>query len=111
MVISNPQATIPLQTDADGAVRVSGTRVTLDTVIEFYQQGYTAEQIAEGFNTLLLADIHSVIGYYLSHRADVDAYLAQRRRQHDQIKRECEAKSPSNGLRERLLARKSERGL
>ncbi len=34
---------IPLETDADGVVRVGGTRVTLDTVVAAFKEGATAE--------------------------------------------------------------------
>jgi hypothetical protein len=40
---------VPLKFDADGNVRVSGTRVTLDTIIGFYEQGFGAEELAEDF--------------------------------------------------------------
>jgi uncharacterized protein (DUF433 family) len=111
MVISNPQTTIPLHTDQYGAVRVSGTRVTLDTILSFYQQGYTPEQIAEGFDTVPLADIHAVISYYLTHRAEVDGYLAGRQREHDGVKCQSELNAAPNGFRERLVERKAEQEL
>lgn len=34
---------IPLETDADGVVRVGETRVTLDTVVAAFKEGATAE--------------------------------------------------------------------
>jgi hypothetical protein len=37
---------VPLHTDADGVVRVAGTRVTLDTVVGAFEAGATAEEIA-----------------------------------------------------------------
>ena len=40
---------VPLQADADGVVRVGGTRVTLDTIVVAFQQGATAEEIAEQY--------------------------------------------------------------
>lgn len=111
MVISNPNTAIPLQTDSYGVVRVSGTRVTLDTIIGFYKQGETAEQLAESFDTVPLADIHAVISYYLNHQAEVEAYLTEGERRRDELKREIQSRLPTNGLREKLLARKAQRGL
>ena len=43
-VVADP---IPLQTDADGVVRVGGTRVTLDTVVAAFADGATAEERAQ----------------------------------------------------------------
>jgi hypothetical protein len=34
--------------------------------------------MVEQFPTLDLADVYAVIGYYLRHRADVDAYVERR---------------------------------
>lgn len=68
---------LPLQTDAGGVIRVSGTRVTLHTLISAYRQGDTPEAIHEGVPTVPLADIYAVIAYYLANRATVDAYMQQ----------------------------------
>ena len=38
-------APIPLEADLDGVVRISGTRVTLDTVVAAFKDGATAEEI------------------------------------------------------------------
>lgn len=96
---------VPLHTDADGVVRVAGTRVTLDTVLAAYRQGSTPEQIAEDYSSLETADVYAVITYYLRHREDVEAYLAKRRRKAEEVRREIEARHPSHGLRERLESR------
>lgn len=98
---------LPLQTDRDGAIRVGGTRVTLDTVIHAFQAGADAREIAEGFPSLSLADVYTVIGYYLRHRQEIDAYLAEREEQAGEIRRQYEARLGSQeGLKERLLARR-----
>src|SRR4051794_28349603 len=46
---------IPLATDSQGVLRVGGTRVTLDTVVEVYQAGSTPEEIARHYPSLELA--------------------------------------------------------
>jgi uncharacterized protein (DUF433 family) len=100
---------VPLREDLDGVVRVGRTRVTLDSVIAAFSTGATAEEIAQSYPTLDLADIYAVIAYYLHHRAEVDAYLADQRRQSAQARREQEARFDPTGLRERLLARRAAR--
>ena len=37
---------MPIHTDANGVVRVAGTRVTLDTLVGAFETGATAEEIA-----------------------------------------------------------------
>ena len=55
---------LPLTTDDDGVILVGGTRVTLDTLIAAFTEGATAEEIAQQYPSVRLADIYSVIGYY-----------------------------------------------
>jgi uncharacterized protein (DUF433 family) len=98
---------VPLRVDDTGTVRVGGTRVTLDTVIGFFNQGESPEEIAYGFDTLKLADIYTVIGYYLRHRAEVDAYLKQRDEEAEALRREIQAQPRYKEFRERLLARRA----
>lgn len=96
---------IPLSTDAGGVIRVGGTRVTLDTVIDTFMTGASPEEIAQDFPVLDLDDVYAVITYYLRHRAEVDTYLQARRIRAAAIRSELEARSPQTGLRDRLLAR------
>ena len=55
----------PLHEDQDGVVRVGGTRVTLDTVVEAYEEGATPEEIVLQYSSLKLSDVYATIGYYL----------------------------------------------
>ncbi len=98
---------VPLEEDAFGVVRVGGTRVTLDSVIGFFKQGASAEEIGEGFSTLSLPDIYSVIGYYLRHQTEVDAYLERRKAAAAAVRRKIEARPEHKEFRERLLARRA----
>lgn len=103
LIETNP---VPLKTDADGVVRVGGTRVTLDTVVAAFKEGATAEEIVYQYPSLKLADVYSVIGYYLQHRPDVEAYLRRRQRQADEVRKRNEAQFDAHGIRDRLLARR-----
>jgi uncharacterized protein (DUF433 family) len=99
---------IPLTEDATGAMRVGGTRVTLDTLVAVFMTGATAEEIVQRFPSLDLGDVYAVIGYYLHHRREVDAYLQRRREQASSAQRRQEAHFDQTGLRERLLARRAQ---
>jgi hypothetical protein len=65
MSLAAVTATVPLTTDADGVIRVRGARVTLDTVVAAYRRGCTPEQIVQDYSVLDLADVYSVIAYFL----------------------------------------------
>ena len=97
---------IPLVTGTDGVIRVSGTRVTLDTVVAAFSEGATAEEIAQQYPSVSLAGVYQVIGYYLRHSAELEPYLVERSRTIDLIRRSNESKWPPAGIRDRLLARR-----
>lgn len=104
--MSFPPEPVPLSTDADGAVRVGGTRVTLDTLVAAFREGATAETIAERYPSLQLGQVYTVLGYYLCHQSEVDAYLQRRRQEAAQVRQENEARFSPLGIRQRLLARR-----
>jgi uncharacterized protein (DUF433 family) len=99
--------TVPLQMDDDGVVRVGNTRVTLDTIVSGFLEGATAEELAQQYPSVQLADIYSVIGYYLRQRSEVEAYLEQRRRHAVSVQQENESRLDPTGIRERLEARRA----
>jgi uncharacterized protein (DUF433 family) len=82
---------LPLKMDEHGTIRVSGTRVTFDTVIACYHQGDSPEAIHEGFDVLPLNDIYAVIAYYLAHRDELDAYLKRGQEEAERLRQEWEA--------------------
>ena len=86
-------------------IRVAGTRVTLDTVIDTFLTGASPEEIAQDFPVLHLDDLYAVLTYCLRHREEVDAYLRGRKARAAAIRREVEGHFPQAGLRDRLLAR------
>jgi uncharacterized protein (DUF433 family) len=85
---------VPLMMRQDGTVHVTGSRVTLDTIVAFYQAGESAEGIHEGFPTLTLAQIHGVLQYYHEHREEVEAYLHRRGEQARELQRRLNAQFP-----------------
>ena len=95
----------PIEADSHGIVRVAETRVTLDTVVTAFLEGCTAEEIKEQYPSLKLSDIYLVIGYYLSHQNEVDAYIEERQRQAAIIQKEAEQRFSPVGIRDRLLSR------
>ncbi len=97
----------PLRLDASDVLRVGPTRVPLDTVISAFNSGCTPEAILEDFPTLNLPDIYAVITYYLQHRELIDAYLEERQKHAEEVRREIETMWPTEGLKERLLARRT----
>ena len=99
MKLSIEPEAAPLTTDQDGVVRIGNSRVTLDTVVYAFNEGADAEEILDGYPSLKLADIYSVIGYYLRHRTEVDTYLKNREAFRAEVRRENESRFPNAGYR------------
>jgi uncharacterized protein (DUF433 family) len=99
---------LALAYDADGNVRVAGTRVTLDTVMACFKQDLLPEEIAYNFPTVGLANIYATIAYYLTHQAEVDAYLEQQDQKAEALRQRIEALQGTEGWFERLLEQEAE---
>ena len=87
MPFSIEPESIPLEIDANGVIRVGGTRITLDTIVAAFGQGATAEEITYQYSSLHLADFYAVIAYYLRRRAAVESYLQHRQKGADSIRK------------------------
>src|SRR5437660_2332419 len=98
----------PLRVDEGGVVRVGKSRVSLDLVVEQYENGMTPEGMVRAYDTLVLADVHAVIAYYLRYREEVRAYLKRRAEQAEALRARIEAEHPRVG-REELLSRRAAR--
>ena len=96
---------IPIETDSDGIARLSGSRVTLDAIVAAFNAGATPEEISYQYPTLQLPDIYAVITYYLRQQKDVDAYLFERRKTSNRVRKQNQARFGMIGVRERLLTR------
>ena len=99
----------PLRLDETGTIRVGDTRVTLDTIVSFFDQGFSAEGIAAKFPTVGLANVYLTIGGYLNRRAEFDPYLEQRRKEAAEIEAALAPFGPPAGLRQQLIERLQKR--
>jgi len=110
MTLSLTADPVPLRLAEEGRVyRVGDTRVSLDTLIGAYSDGCDPDEIAIQYPSLLLADIHAVLAYYLRNQEIVDRYLAERELAAGETIRQIRANSNLVGIRERLKARQAER--
>src|SRR6184192_4166816 len=98
----------PLRVDEGGVVRIGSSRISLDLVIEQYENGMTPEDLVRAYDTLVLADTYAVIAYYLRHRDEVRAYLKRRAERAKVLQEKIEAEHPRVS-RSELLARRTER--
>ena len=64
-----------VRTEANGALRVGSSRVSLDSVVIGFLQGEAPETIQRNFPSLSLEEVYGAIAYYLANRREVDAHL------------------------------------
>ena len=101
---------MPLRLTEDGTIRIADSRVSLDSVVHHYKLGASAEEVAQRFPALDLADVYAAITYYLNHEETIEEYLRQQEAKGDEVQEEIESvpqyHKKSAELRARLLARK-----
>jgi len=95
----------PLKLDEGGVCRVSGTRVTLESLLASYHQGASPEEIADRYPSVPLADIYTTIGYCLRHAEEVAAYLKTVEAEEAAIAAQILSRHPVVDYRDRLLSR------
>lgn len=101
---------VPLRVDETGTVRIGKTRLLLELVIDAFRDGATPEEMAQMYDILDLADAYAVIGYYLRHRDEVDAYLSERQREAIELRKKIEASQRHlPDIRARLLAARAKK--
>ena len=74
----------------EGGWRVTGSRVSLDSIVHAYWEGRMPEAIAVDFPLLSLEQIHGAIAYYLGHRDEVDAHLSSQGIRWEELRAESE---------------------
>jgi uncharacterized protein (DUF433 family) len=73
----------------DGGYYVEGTRISLDSIIDSFNEGASPETILRSFPLIgSLERVYGTITFYLSHKKSVDDYM----RAQDQLWTEIEAK-------------------
>jgi uncharacterized protein (DUF433 family) len=68
-----------------GRLRIDGTRMTVNQVVVWYKQGLTAEEIADQYPHLTLAQIYTSLAYYHANRDEIEAELAAEKIEADQL--------------------------
>lgn len=59
-----------------GLLRIEGTRITVHQTVVWYKQGFSAEEIADQYPHITLAQVYTALAYYHANQAEVEAELA-----------------------------------
>lgn len=110
MVTLETTQTVPLERWEDGSIRVGGTRLLIDMIVDAHNRGESPETIYEAFPSKYysIADIYAVIAYYLSHKAAIDKHLADGEREAEMVWKKIEADPKHIAFMDELRRRKKE---
>lgn len=92
---------------AEAGYRLTGSRVSLDSVVYGFLRGETPETIAQNFPTLELEQVYGAIAFYLSNQEEIDAYLEKGERDFERLRQEFHRRNPK--LRQKLHAARQQR--
>jgi uncharacterized protein (DUF433 family) len=91
----------------EGVYRVTGTRVSLDSIVYAFLDGHTAESIQQSFPLLTLEQVYGAITYYLAHREAIEAYLRKQEAAFETLKETLRRDNPQ--MAQRIAAIKQSR--
>jgi uncharacterized protein (DUF433 family) len=94
---------------SEGVLRITGTRITLDSVIQAFHDGATPEEMCQDFPSLPLAQVYGILAFYLNQQDALDAYLAEQAQTSTIIRQELQTTYAAffTDLRRRLTARRT----
>lgn len=85
-------------------IRIKGSRIGIESVLyEYIHREQSPKAIAERFPILTLEQVHATILYYLHHREQVDAYVADWLAYGDQMREDQDRNPPPVVARLRTL--------
>src|SRR4051812_36665730 len=88
-------------------IRVKGTRVAIEYLIEEFNSGATPEQIQDNYPTVSREEVYATITYYLHNQAEVDAYIVRCDAYEEQADQAYLQREPSDVVK-RLRAMKAQ---
>ena len=79
----------------EGGYWITGTRVSLDSVVYGFLQGHSAETIAQSLPVLRLVEVYGAIAYYLANQAEIDQYLQQQQADFETLRNDSRQSDPA----------------
>ncbi len=58
-----------------GRLRIEGTRITVNQIVVLYKRGHNAEDIADEYPRLTLAQVYTALAHYHANREEIEADL------------------------------------
>jgi uncharacterized protein (DUF433 family) len=74
-----------------GRLRIDGTRITINQIAALYKQGFGAEEIADQYPHLTLAQVYAALSHYHANQAEIDADLEAEKQEAAELEREYQS--------------------
>jgi uncharacterized protein (DUF433 family) len=80
-----------------GKPRITGHRIRVQDIVAWYEfQGMTPDEIVSGYPQLTLADVHAALGYYHTHREEIQRQMSEDEAFVEQLRRAGSHASPEH---------------
>jgi uncharacterized protein (DUF433 family) len=98
-----------LQTPVE-VIRLKGTRINLDMIVQLVHEGMVPEQIADYFaGPVPLDHIYAAVTFYLMNKQEIDDYIRRGDERAERLRSEYEAAHPESAeLRNRIVRLKKQ---
>ena len=73
-----------------GRLRIDGTRITVMQLVTLYKQGFTAEEIADQYPHLTLAQVYTALAYYHANQSEVETALAEEQAEAERLEQDLQ---------------------
>src|SRR6266700_162713 len=73
-----------------GGFYLTGTRVSLDSIVYGFREGQSPETIQDDFETLTLEQVYGAITFYLANQVAIDDFLLAQEQRIEEMRRTAE---------------------
>jgi uncharacterized protein (DUF433 family) len=74
-----------------GRLRIDGTRITINQIATLYKQGFGAEEIADQYPHLTLAQVYAALSHYHANQGEIEADLEAEKQEAARLEREYQS--------------------
>jgi uncharacterized protein (DUF433 family) len=75
--------------ERNGGYYLAGTRISLDSIVQCFNEGLSPEAIVGEFETLTLAQVFGAIAFYLENQPAIDPYRLRQLKRFEAARRDA----------------------
>lgn len=81
-------------TKTESGYHLTGSRVSLDSIVYDWLGGLSPESIVDNFETLSLEQVYGAVTFYLAHKSEVNVHLRHNREKYDSLLEQARISHP-----------------